>query len=166
MQNLVGDNGIAPRDGLDQMENRENDVPESPIDPPSPSPSPPPANPPSPSSPPDSPPPPQLPHRSTRFKRSPQPYWITQPAMAQYREPTPVIPSSGEEESSSESTDDQPQETGDKSDEDPELSYGKEEESAILLSVLDAFELAYKVAAHDDSPKSLSEALRSPDADK
>jgi len=87
---------------------------------------------------------------STRICYPPQQYWLTQ-----YREPTPIIPES--------------------SDEDVPVEYHQElvrsdddedEVEETLLTVPDAFEFAYKVTAPIDSPKSLAAALKIPEADK
>src|SRR5215469_12690134 len=102
--------------------------------------------------------------RSNRVRRPPQPFWLAnplRPALNQYREPTPAIPSSDEE-------DDEEVVSGDEEadaspDEGPELSY---DEDTAFLTVPDAFEIAYKAAAHDNAPQTLAEALRSPEADK
>jgi len=87
---------------------------------------------------------------STRICHPPQQYWLTQ-----YREPTPIIPESSDE--------DVPVECHQelvRSDDD-----GDEVEEA-LLTVPDAFEFVYKVTASTDSPKSLAAALKIPEADK
>ena len=175
--------GVLPGligDELDQVGDSENSAPVSPSPQSSPSPSPSPSPAPSPVASPTPPPvppvtskgkakvvPTQPVRRSTRKRQPPQQYW-TSTRLNQYREPTPAIPSSDEESEVEEQVVDEsdqsePIEPLDDDDDGAELSY---DEEVGYLSVPDAFEIAYKAAAHDDSPKSLAEALRSPDADK
>ena len=72
--------------------------------------------------------------------------------MDAYRDPSPAVPSSDEENDSSSNSDDH-------SDEDVLLTY-----DPPYITIPEAFEVAYKASAHDDAPKSYAEAMTRPDA--
>ena len=73
------------------------------------------------------------------------------PPQHQYRDPTPQVPSSDEEDDES-------------SHSEPESDLLASE--LVYLTLPEALEFAFKAGAHDDSPKSYAAAMKRPDAQK
>jgi hypothetical protein len=123
------------------------DDPNPPDDPQPPSPSP-------------SPSPPPAPGPSRRYpardRQPPADWWkIDHSKIHSYREPTPAIQSSSDEEESAEEQ---------HPDSDEGVNAALEYEEAYL-TVSEAFEFVYKASAHDDAPKTLAEALAREDGE-
>jgi hypothetical protein len=89
-----------------------------------------------------------------RNRGPPKPYWLVDPHRIHQRETSPSIQSSDDAE------DPPPAPPAPEHEEAHAVSDGD-----FYISVDEAFESAYKASAHDDAPRTLAEALKSPDAD-
>ena len=105
-------------------------------------------------------PPPQPPLRRilpARNRRPPGEWWIVKPRTA-YHEPTPLIESSDDEP--------EPPTPSVSSPIDALAQAASAMNEKIVLDVQDAFEFAYRVTANHDAPRTLREALNTPQAEQ
>jgi transposase InsO family protein len=100
------------------------------------------------------------PRYPTRERRAPEPFIIDNSRMQrQYREPTPAIESSDEEDNSSQT------DTLEITSESGEESLYTCTDMESVINVSEAFEIAFKAGAHNGDPKTFAEAMKRDDAE-